>query len=93
MPTAHGRNVALTPRLAKFVDDLVESGAYSNASEVVRDGLRELQRRIHADQLTEIRARVGTGLDELDRGEGPSGPPAEVLGGALTEVKRRLGNR
>ena len=57
MPTVHGRNVALTPRLAKFVEDLVESGAYSNAGEVVRDGLRELQRRIHAHQLTEIRAR------------------------------------
>ena len=93
MPTVHGRNVALTPHLAKFVDDLVESGAYSNASEAVRDGLRELQRRIHADQLTEIRARVGTGLDELDRSEGPSGPPAEVLGGTLTAVKRRLGSR
>ena len=64
-----------TPHLAKFVDDLVESGAYSNASEVVRDGLRELQRRKHADQLAEIRARVGTGLDELDRGEGPERNP------------------
>ena len=93
MPTAHGRNVALMPHLAKFVDDLVESGAYCNASEVVRDGLRELQRRIHADQLTEIRARVGTGLDELDRAEGPSGPRAEILGGVLTEVKRRVGSR
>ena len=28
MPTAHGRNVALTPHLSKFVDDLVESGTY-----------------------------------------------------------------
>ena len=92
MPTHHGRNVALTPRLAKFVDDLVESGTYNNASEVVRDGLHELRRRKHADQLSEIRARVGTALDELNRGEGQSGPPAEVLGGVLTEVKRRLGN-
>ena len=71
----------------------VESGTYNNASEVVRDGLRELQRRKHADQLTEIQARVGTGLDELDRGEGSSGPPAEVLGGVLMEVKRRLGHK
>ena len=93
MPAAHGRNVALTPHLAKFVDDLVESGTYNSASEVVRDGLRELQRRKHADQLTEIQARVGTGLDELDRGEGSSGPPAEVLGGVLMEVKRRLGHK
>ena len=107
MSTAHARNVALTPHLAKFVFDLVESGTYNNASKVVRDGLRELQRRKHADQLTEIQARVGTGLDQLDRGadglrelqmpetcrEGPSGPPAEVLGGVLIEVKRRLGNK
>ena len=93
MPTAHGRNVVLTPHLAKFVDDLVASGAYNNASEVVRDGLRELQRRMHADQLTEIRARVGTALDELDRGAGTSGPPAEVLGHVLTEVRRRLDNK
>ena len=68
MPSAHGRNVALTPHLARFVDDLVEFGTCNNASEVVRDGLRELQRRKHADQLTEIRARVGIALDELDRG-------------------------
>ena len=32
MPTAHARNVALTPHLAKFVDDLVESGTYNNCS-------------------------------------------------------------
>ena len=93
MPTTHGRHVALTPHLARFVDDLVASGTYNKASEVVRDGLRELQRRMHTDQLTEIRARIGTGLDELDRGEGQGGPPAEVLGHVLTEVKPRLGNR
>ena len=88
MPTAHARNVALTPHLAKFVDDLVESGT-CNASEVVRDGLRELQ----AGNMPTEQARVGTGLDQLDRGEGPSGPPAEVLSGVLIEVKRRLGNK
>ena len=93
MSTAHGRHVALTPHLARIVDDLVESGTYNNASEVVRDALRELERRKHADQLTEIRDRVGTGIDELDRGDGPSGPPAEVLGGVLKEVKRRLGGK
>ena len=89
MPASHARNVALTPQLARFVDDLVAGGAYNNASEVVRDALRELQRRKHADQLTEIRSRIGTGLDQIDRGEGLSGEPAGIVAGILEEAKRR----
>ena len=89
MPATHARNVALTHELARFIDDLVAGGAYNNASEVVRDALRELQRRKHADQLTEIRARIGTGLDQLDRGEGFSGGSAAVLGRILEEAKHR----
>ncbi len=93
MPASHARNVALTPQLARFVDDLVAEGAYNNASEVVRDGLRELQRRKHADQLTEIRARIGAALDQLDRGEGQSGDPAKVFDDILEEAKRQRGDR
>ncbi len=93
MPATHARNVALTHELARFVDDLVAGGAYNNASEVVRDALRELQRRKHGDQLTEIRARIGAGLDQLDRGEGRGGAPAAVLGGILEEAKRPRGER
>lgn len=89
MPASHARNVALTHDLARFVDDLVAGGAYNNASEVVRDALRELQRRTHADQLIEIRARIGAGLNQLDRGEGRVGAPGAVLGGLLKEAKRR----
>ena len=93
MPASHARNVALTPQLARFVDELVAAGSYNNASEVVRDGLRELQRRKHADQLTEIRVRIGAGQDQLDRGEGRSGEPAAVLGGILEEAKLRHRDR
>lgn len=93
MPASHARNVALTPQLARFVDELVAAGSYNNASEVVRDGLCELQRRKHADQLTEIRVRIGAGLDQLDRGEGRSGEPAAVLGGILEEAKLRHRDR
>lgn len=42
MPT---RNVVLTDHQAKLVEQLVESGRYQNASEVLREGLRLLQRR------------------------------------------------
>jgi len=42
MPT---RNVVLTDQQVKLVEKLVHSGRYQNASEVLRDGLRLLQRR------------------------------------------------
>ena len=42
MPT---RNVVLTDQQVELVEMLVHSGRYQNASEVLRDGLRLLQRR------------------------------------------------
>jgi antitoxin ParD1/3/4 len=41
MPT---RNVNLTPELDSFITAKIESGRYENASEVVRAGLRGLER-------------------------------------------------
>lgn len=41
MPT---RNVNLTPELDRFITFKIESGRYENASEVVRAGLRGLER-------------------------------------------------
>ena len=38
------RNVSLTPDLVRFVDDRVASGRDGTASEVVRAGLRLLER-------------------------------------------------
>jgi len=42
MPT---RNVVLTHQQAELVEQLVKSGRYQSASEVLRDGLRLLERR------------------------------------------------
>lgn len=44
MPAKNGRNVALTDEQNALVERLVKSGRYASASEVVRDGLRLLQR-------------------------------------------------
>lgn len=41
MPT---RNVVLTSRQADFVDQLVSTGRYQNASEVLRAGIRLIER-------------------------------------------------
>lgn len=51
MPAKNGRNVALTDEQNALVDRLVRSGRYASASEVVRDGLRLLQREDEAQQL------------------------------------------
>jgi antitoxin ParD1/3/4 len=45
-------NISLTHELEKFVNNKVQSGTYTSASEVVRDGLRLLVER---DQLSHIR--------------------------------------
>jgi antitoxin ParD1/3/4 len=44
MPSKHNLNVSVTEHLARFVADQVASGRYGSASEVVRSGLRLLER-------------------------------------------------
>lgn len=60
MPT---RNVNLTPELDRFVATKIKSGRYENASEVVRAGLRNLERqeREHAAKLTALRKAIDVG--------------------------------
>jgi antitoxin ParD1/3/4 len=51
------RNVNLTDELDSFVAYLVRSGRYENASEVVRDALRILE-RAERQHLATIRAAI-----------------------------------
>ena len=69
MPT---RNINLTEHLDRFLQTRISSGRYGNASEVVREGLRLLERREQEEQakLAWLRGAVKEGLDQLDRGEG-----------------------
>ena len=68
MPT---RNISLTDEQDAFVERLVKSGEYQNASEAVRDGLRVLQRRRREDalKLKALRRAAREGAAALDRGE------------------------
>ena len=43
MPAVEKRTISLPPAQARYIDALVETGAYASASEVVRAGLRALQ--------------------------------------------------
>jgi len=60
MPT---RNVNLTQELDRFVLALVESGRFENASEVVRAGLRTLEReeRLYEAKLEALRSAIDEG--------------------------------
>ena len=61
MPT---RNVVLTKQQATLVANLVRSGRYQNASEVLRDGLRLLERR-EAEERAKL-AAIRNALDEAE---------------------------
>ena len=67
MPT---RNVNLTAEQDAFVDSLVKSGRYQNASEAVRDALRGLQQRCREDELKlkRLRHELKAGVAALDAG-------------------------
>ncbi len=64
-------NVSLTPALEQFVRNLSESGAYNNASEVVRDALRLLMRveTRRALELQRLQAAIAHGDADLANGE------------------------
>ncbi len=69
MPT---RNVVLTDHQAELVDRLVSGGRYQNASEVLRDGLRLVEREESESQarLAALReaARVGIADSDMEVG-------------------------
>nr|WP_240722851.1 type II toxin-antitoxin system ParD family antitoxin [Poseidonocella sp. HB161398] len=90
MPASHARNVALTPELDAFIEELVAFGDFANASEVMRAGLRSLEER---REICQIAARIGTALDQLDRGEGISGDPQAVLSGVLDAARGKKAAR
>jgi antitoxin ParD1/3/4 len=67
MPT---RNVVLTPHQHQVIETLVGSGRYQNASEVMREGLRMVERREAEDaaKLKALREAALVGWRDLDAG-------------------------
>ena len=75
MPT---RNISLTPDQDAFIEDVIKSGEFQNASEAVRDALRVLRQRRREDalRLKGLRLQIKAGREALHRGD-------------FTEVTRR----
>ena len=87
MPT---RNVVLTDHQARLIEALVQSGRYQNASEVLREGLRLVERRAEEDgaRLEALRRAAETGWLDLDEGR-----QAEVADDGLAELVGELGRQ
>lgn len=67
MPT---RNVVLSEHQQNFIETLVQSGRYQNASEVLREGLRLIERReqFEATKLKALQEAARTGWADVAAG-------------------------
>ena len=79
MPT---RNVVLTEHQASFVEQLVSSGRYQNASEVLREGLRMIERREaeESTRLAALREAACIGMADLEAGRFQTFNTPDALG-------------
>lgn len=87
MPT---KNVVLTQHQQDLVDSMVTSGHYQNASEVLRAGLRLLERHEaeEAARLAALRAAADVGWADIEEGR-----YRDVGDGDLDSMIRQLGER
>ena len=89
MPT---RNVVLTPHQTHFVEQLVSTGRYQNASEVLREGLRLVERRETEDEmrLTALREAARIGMADIESGASQSFTTAQALGRHLATLDAEI---
>ena len=89
MPT---RNFVLTEHFDSFISSSVEQGHYTDASEVVREGLRLLEQRQAEDQakLEWLRGAVQESIDSLDRGEGEMFDSMDDLAAHIRQIGKEV---
>lgn len=91
MPT---RNVVLTDLQAQFVEQLVSSGRYQNASEVLREGVRLIQQREQEQsmRLQVLREAVAVGEADIDAGRYATLESSEAIRSRLSVLARDAGS-
>lgn len=89
MPT---RNVVLTDRQEDLIEALVRSGRFRNANEVMREGLRLIERDEAKDgaKLEGLRAAARLGAAALERGDFREFPDAAALIAHLNDLVERV---
>ena len=63
------RSVDLTEHQARFIETLVASGRYQNASDAVIAGLKLLEQQTTEEKLARLRGLAGEAFTSLDREE------------------------
>jgi antitoxin ParD1/3/4 len=88
-------NVNLTDHYDQFVESLVASGRYTNASEVMRAGLRLLERESKEDEekLRVLRSLASEAFASLDGAEGTRIEGDQQLADFIGKIGRRAAKR
>jgi len=92
MPT---RNVNLTNHFDRFVETGITSGRFSNASEVVREGLRLLEQREQEDKakIEWLRRAAKEGFDAADRGDDVTLRSHREIDDFVDQVRREVSKK
>ena len=88
MSTVEKRSISLPPELSAMIDRAVEGGEFGNASEVVREALRQWKERreLYGYTLEELRALWAEGVTS-----GPAQPfSAETAADIKANARKRL---
>ena len=88
MPT---RNINLSEHFDRFVEKQIAAGRFSNASEVLRAGLRLLedQTREEQEKIKLLQSLAAEAFDELDQGKGIEIVGAKNLKAFIGRIGRR----
>jgi antitoxin ParD1/3/4 len=82
------QNVDLTEHFDEFISDGVKAGRYSDASEVIRAGLRLLEQQEQEDEakIEWLRATTREAFEALDRGEGITLDSSDDIDSFINEI-------
>ena len=85
------RNVVLTDRQERLIDQLVSQGRYQNASEVLREGLRLIESRETEEKarIKALRDAARIGIEDIDAGRARSFSATSELRQHLDSLARK----
>jgi len=81
---AHANQFSLTPQQAELVRELIASGRFENAGDVVSAGLRALEKAEREAARAKVRQMIEHACDQQRRGLAVDGPQA------VQEIREKL---